>query len=129
MWPFIITRTYVFSKVLPASKEEILQIVHDPIQSIQLSPLCQDAKADPNDPKWFTVTEMLPLLGGLLESKTTIRCGFENDKDGRYTEVFAGLGTHMDSTVRVEEVNEGTKYTEVVVLKASQPALFRWITL
>lgn len=125
MWPFVLTRTYEFSKTIPTSKEELLRVVHDPLQSIQLSPLYKSAEQDPKDPKWYTVTERLPVFGGLLESQTTFRCSFENNETGRYTEVFAGSGTHMDCTVRVEEVKgdpNSAKFTEVIVLKVRRCA-------
>lgn len=126
MWPFMLTRTYVFSKTIPTSREELLRVVHDPMQSIALSPLFKFAEQDPKDPAWYTVTERLPVLGGLSESSTTFRCSFANNETGRYTEVFAGVGTHMDCTVLVEEIKENpnsAKFTEVVVLKVRQRAL------
>lgn len=122
MWPFILTRNASFSKEIPTSKAELLKMVHDPELAVRLSPLFKSITQDPQDPKWYTITERLPLLGGLLESSTTFRVCWNNTEDGRSVEVFARVWTHMINDIVVkdsEENPEHSVFTETVILQVN----------
>jgi hypothetical protein len=120
MWPFILTRSVTLQRKIQASKAEVLGIVQNPDEVLGLSPLVLSVIQDDKDPAWYTITERLPILGGLYESSTTFRCKWEKVENGVDVEVFAGMGTHLKNEMRVLDSEEGeVKFQEVVVMKVS----------
>ena len=121
MWPLFSTRTVLVSRIIPASKEDVLKIIQDREQALSVSPLVYSVVQDPKDPSWYIVKEKLPMLGGLFESSTTFRCQWEKAADGNNTVVAAGLGTQLRSEMRVSESNDETTcvFSEKLVVTVS----------
>ncbi|KDR85050.1 hypothetical protein GALMADRAFT_314814 [Galerina marginata CBS 339.88] len=130
MWPFFPTRSVFLSKTIPVSRSHLLSILHDPEQVLRVSPLFISLIPDPpKDPssdspttgkaQWYTITERLPMLGGLYESSTTFRCRYERTEDGYDAEVLAGAGTHLMNEARVRDADgegEGVVFEEKLVV-------------
>jgi hypothetical protein len=119
MWPFILTRSVTLHKNIQASKAEALSVVQDPEEILRLNSLATSVVQDVKDPAWYTVTERLPILGGLFESSTKYRCRWEKVEGGADADVYAAAGVRLKNEMRVLDSEEGgVKYHEVVVVKA-----------
>jgi len=122
MWPFILTRSINLQRKIKASKAEVLSIVQDPDEVLRLGPLVFSVIRDDKDPAWYTITDRLPILGGLYESTTTFQCKWANVEDGADVEVFAGVGTHMQNKMRVVDTDseeEEVEFQEILVVQVS----------
>ena len=120
MWPFVLTQSVTLQRKFQASKAEVLAIIQDPDEALLLSPLLLSIIQDDNDPAWYTMTERLPILGGLYESSTTFRCRWEKVEGGADLEVVAVGGTEMKNEMRVLDSEEGeVEFQETVVVKVS----------
>jgi len=119
MWPFILTRSVTLHKNIQASKAEALSVIQDPEEILRLNSLATSVVQDDKDPAWYTVTERLPILGGLFESSTKYRCRWEKVEGGADADVYAAAGVRLKNEMRVLDSEEGgVEYREVVVVKS-----------
>ena len=122
MWPFILTRSINLQRRIKASKAEVLSIVQDPDEVLRMGPLAFSVIQDDHDPAWYTITDRLPILGGLYESTTSFRCRWVNVENGADVDVFAGVGTQMQNKMRVVNMDseeEEVEFQEILVVQVS----------
>ncbi|KAJ3500400.1 hypothetical protein NLJ89_g9813 [Agrocybe chaxingu] len=108
--------------IVGATNAALLDLLHDPLQVLRLSPLVYKVEQDATDPAWYTITERLPLLGGMLTTSTTFRCRYRETEDGCECEVLAGLGTRLTSSMFGHAADDGERkggvvYTERLAVK------------
>ncbi|KAF9531979.1 hypothetical protein CPB83DRAFT_891316 [Crepidotus variabilis] len=94
----------------------VLAVLHDTQQAIRLSPLIISAEPDTtrpaNDGQWFTMTEKLPIFGGIFNGITTYELKWTNVPEGGDAQVEADAGTKLKSQQRVKQDGDVVLFTE-----------------
>lgn len=118
-----LTRTVSSSKVINASRDAILEVLHDPPTLIKLSPLVTGVTVSPTDPDFYTITDKFVFLG-FMSTSMNYTAKFTRTEDGITSLVNAGAGTELLNNWRVHSV-EGGGYvvTEEVTVKVRLQAI------
>lgn len=112
LWPLYLRRTVPISRRVPASKAEILAVMHEIEKVVRTSPLYVEGsiKADTSAKAapgfiWYTFKEHVPPMFGIIPSRDIdVRIMWGLFPDGTEARVFAALATHLVNRVTVTEV-------------------------
>ncbi|KAF5377499.1 hypothetical protein D9615_005348 [Tricholomella constricta] len=107
VWPLTLTRAVSFKKIIHASPDTVLKLLHDPNVLFTGNPLITDVISDPSNPSAYTVTDRLVVLG-YFKTQVKYKCRLSFLEDGVDTDVVAGLGTKSKGQYRVRDGENGT---------------------
>ncbi|TFK30496.1 hypothetical protein FA15DRAFT_698956 [Coprinopsis marcescibilis] len=105
MWPFILERSVALQTHVNATPSEVLQFLQTPEKLCALSPLIKDFSVEGDV---VTVSERLPLLGGLVESSTKFKFKLKVLENGILCDIYADMWTTMQNHMWTEEQPDGT---------------------
>jgi hypothetical protein len=106
---------------LPADTnvQDVLNILHDPQQSIGLSPVVYSVKPDPTrEESHFIVTERVPVLGGIYYP-TTYRVKWTSVPNGCEWDVKANFGIRITNRMNVKNENGALVFADDLTSQVS----------
>jgi len=123
LFPLFLSYTAHLSKEFPAGTTvgEVLDVLHNPEVVVRLFPIVLSVEPDTERGEHcYIITERLPLLGGLVNGKTTFKLKWTKSPNGYKGDVDASLGTKLLSEVRVNEDNGVVVVTEDLIVEVSK---------
>ncbi len=106
---------------LPADTtiKDVLNVLHDPQQSIGLSPIVYSVTPDPTrEESHFIVTERVPVLGSIYYP-TTYKVKWTSVPNGCEWDVQANFGIRITNRMKVENKNGAVIFTDDLTAQVS----------